>query len=166
MKNAPVILFTIAILCLCGWAGARFIPKKSVPLTPDQTARQLDQSLEGQLDELAKSLKVAEEHAVQASDQLAEAAQSDKEHQFLVTMMQEQAKDQKDQIKRWQDIADELNREKREEANKKNKPMPIGVTILLGLAALWILLSQKFPPSSTKWAIGILGVIAGFWLGG
>jgi hypothetical protein len=63
-------------------------------------------------------------------------------------------------------IVDELNKEKREEGNKKTKPMPIIITGFLGLAALVVLLSRKYDAEATKWAIGILGVVAGFWLGG
>jgi hypothetical protein len=63
-------------------------------------------------------------------------------------------------------IVDELNKEKREEGNKKTKPMPIIITGFLGLAALVVLLSRKYDAEATKWAIGILGVVAGFWARG
>jgi Tfp pilus assembly protein PilV len=42
--------------------------------------------------------------------------------------------------------------------------MPIVVTGVIGLAALYIILSKKFEAESLKWAYGILGTIVGFWL--
>jgi hypothetical protein len=42
--------------------------------------------------------------------------------------------------------------------------MPIVITAVIGLAALYIILSKKFETESLKWAYGILGTIVGFWL--
>jgi hypothetical protein len=42
--------------------------------------------------------------------------------------------------------------------------MPIVVTGVIGLAALYIILSKKFEAESLKWAYGIIGTIVGFWL--
>jgi Tfp pilus assembly protein PilV len=42
--------------------------------------------------------------------------------------------------------------------------MPIVITAVVGLAALYIILSKKFEADSLKWAYGILGTIVGFWL--
>jgi len=42
--------------------------------------------------------------------------------------------------------------------------MPIVVTAVIGLAALYIILSKKFEAESLKWAYGIIGTIVGFWL--
>jgi Tfp pilus assembly protein PilV len=42
--------------------------------------------------------------------------------------------------------------------------MPLVVTAIVGLAALYIILSKKFDADSLKWAYGILGTIVGFWL--
>lgn len=38
------------------------------------------------------------------------------------------------------------------------------VTLLILVAALYIILSQKFPPDAEKWAFGVIGTILGFWL--
>jgi hypothetical protein len=42
--------------------------------------------------------------------------------------------------------------------------MPIVVTGIIGLAALYIILSKKFESDSLKWAYGVIGTIVGFWL--
>lgn len=42
--------------------------------------------------------------------------------------------------------------------------MPIVVTGVIGLAALYIILSKKFEAESLKWAYGMIGTVVGFWL--
>jgi hypothetical protein len=46
--------------------------------------------------------------------------------------------------------------------------MPLVITAVFGLAALWIILSNgyKVDPEARKWAFGTLGLIVGYWLKG
>jgi hypothetical protein len=42
--------------------------------------------------------------------------------------------------------------------------MAIGVTVVIGLAALFVILSELYEPDSRKWAFGALGTVIGYWL--
>lgn len=44
--------------------------------------------------------------------------------------------------------------------------MQMVVSLILLVAALYVVLSRKYPTDSQKWAFGTLGTIVGFWLGG
>jgi hypothetical protein len=46
--------------------------------------------------------------------------------------------------------------------------MPIIVTAVFGLAALWVILSTRYKTDeeTRKWAFGVLGLIVGYWLKG
>ena len=46
--------------------------------------------------------------------------------------------------------------------------MPLVITTIFGLAALWIILSNgyKLDEEARKWAFGTLGLIVGYWLKG
>lgn len=41
----------------------------------------------------------------------------------------------------------------------------LGFSLALGSAALYVLLSNKYPPRVQKWAIGTLGAVAIVWVG-
>jgi hypothetical protein len=41
---------------------------------------------------------------------------------------------------------------------------PVVVSTVLGAAALWVVLSERYVDSTQNWAFGALGAIAGFWL--
>ena len=45
-----------------------------------------------------------------------------------------------------------------------NLYMVIGVSLILLFASLTIILSNSYPDSHSKWAFGIVGLIAGYWL--
>ena len=80
-------------------------------------------------------------------------------------MMQMQAAAQQEEIKQYKEMIDELNREKRQEANKKSKPMPIIVSAVIGLAALFVLLSKLYTEDQNKFAVGTLSCILAYWVG-
>jgi hypothetical protein len=42
----------------------------------------------------------------------------------------------------------------------------IGVTSFLLLAALFVILSNRYPADEQKWAFGVVGTILGYWLKG
>ena len=42
--------------------------------------------------------------------------------------------------------------------------MRIIVSLVLLLAALWVVLSQRYQPTDRHWAYGIIGTVVGFWL--
>ena len=39
----------------------------------------------------------------------------------------------------------------------------IAISLIVLGAALYVILSQKFPDESSKWAFGIVGIILGYW---
>ncbi|HSU07067.1 MAG TPA: hypothetical protein VLI93_15995 [Acetobacteraceae bacterium] len=43
--------------------------------------------------------------------------------------------------------------------------MRIGVSLVLLIAALWVILSKRYVPTDRHWAYGIIGSIVGYWLG-
>ena len=38
-------------------------------------------------------------------------------------------------------------------------------SVVVGLLALWMIFSRKFPPGHDRWAFGVIGLIGGYWLG-
>ncbi len=40
----------------------------------------------------------------------------------------------------------------------------IGISVIVLGAALFVLLSQKFPDDYNKWAFGMVGLVVGYWL--
>jgi len=40
----------------------------------------------------------------------------------------------------------------------------IGVSVVVLIAALYIILSGGYPEDYNKWAFGIVGVVVGYWL--
>jgi len=42
--------------------------------------------------------------------------------------------------------------------------MQVAVSILVLLAALFVILSKRYPEATAKWAYGSLGTILGYWL--
>jgi hypothetical protein len=40
----------------------------------------------------------------------------------------------------------------------------IGVSVIVLLAALYIILGNTLPDAHLKWAFGVVGVILGYWL--
>jgi hypothetical protein len=46
--------------------------------------------------------------------------------------------------------------------------MPIVITVIFGIVALWMVLSKAVSSDDErrKWALGILGIIVGYWLKG
>jgi hypothetical protein len=48
----------------------------------------------------------------------------------------------------------------------QQKWMAVGVTVVLGSAALFVVLSKQYDQDSLKWAFGALGTIIGYWLKG
>jgi hypothetical protein len=40
------------------------------------------------------------------------------------------------------------------------------ISLIILLAALWVILSNRYPPKVEHWAYGIIGTIVGFWLRG
>jgi hypothetical protein len=189
MKDAPKILFLLTLALAIIWSGVHFVSFKGLPPSWVHALERGLESLhtssselikprsdlsgligsqrkqEEMIADLSKQLDDLQEHAVQSADEVI-VARKDKDNALVIQMMQTQAASQQEEVKRYKDLVDELNKEKREEANKKSKPMPIIITSLLGLAALFVLLSKKYDAEATKWAVGTLGIVAGFWLGG
>jgi hypothetical protein len=190
MENTLKILFAITLIFVGAWSGIRFVSSRGLPPAwVHELERGLDslhssssneftkphanlsaligsqRKQQEALDSLSNTVRELEEHVKETEDQV-RAAQQRQDPPAVAQMMQAQAGAQQEEIKRYKELVDELNKEKREEANKKTKPMPVIITGFLGLAALVILMSRKYDAEATKWAIGILGVVAGFWLGG
>lgn len=42
--------------------------------------------------------------------------------------------------------------------------MPIIVSLVLLIAALWVILARRYTPTDRHWAYGAVGTIVGFWL--
>ena len=42
--------------------------------------------------------------------------------------------------------------------------MPILVSAVLLIAALWVILAQKYTPTDRHWAYGAVGTVVGYWL--
>lgn len=42
--------------------------------------------------------------------------------------------------------------------------MAVGVSLLVLIAALWIILVASYPADQEKWAYGAIGAILGYWL--
>ena len=42
----------------------------------------------------------------------------------------------------------------------------VGISLVLLLAALWVILSKRYVPTDRHWAYGTIGTIVGYWLGG
>ncbi len=40
----------------------------------------------------------------------------------------------------------------------------LAITFIVLVAALYIILSQKYPADSEKWAYGVVGLLLGYWL--
>jgi hypothetical protein len=38
------------------------------------------------------------------------------------------------------------------------------ISLIVLIPSLWVILSGTFPEATTKWAIGIIGLIVGYWL--
>jgi TolA-binding protein len=190
MKQTHKIIFAITLIFIGAWSAIRFVSSKGLPpawvhaLEPGLDSLDSPSSSElakphanlsaligsqrkqqEALDSLSNEVKELEGHVIETEDQV-RAAQQRQDPSAVAQMMQAQAGAQQEEIKRYKELVDELNKEKREESNKKTKPMPIIITGFLGLAALVVLMSRKYDAETTKWAIGILGVVAGFWLGG
>lgn len=53
----------------------------------------------------------------------------------------------------------ELNR-----ANHIKLCVKIAVSAIVLAAALYVILSQKFPDDYNKWAFGMIGLVVGYWL--
>ena len=50
-------------------------------------------------------------------------------------------------------------------AAQQHQFMPIAVTLLILLSALWVILSNSTYDEGTKrWAFGAVGLVAGYWL--
>ena len=45
-----------------------------------------------------------------------------------------------------------------------NETVSIVITFIVLAAALYIILSKKYPDDTQKWAFGIIGLIIGYWL--
>jgi ABC-type nickel/cobalt efflux system permease component RcnA len=52
----------------------------------------------------------------------------------------------------------------KDETDKVQMRMALGVTVVIGTAALFVILSKLYDPDSLKWAYGALGTIIGYWL--
>jgi hypothetical protein len=50
-------------------------------------------------------------------------------------------------------------------ASSKPLVVKLVVTAVLGLAALWVVLSGKYDEETRKWAFSVLSLIAGVWIG-
>jgi hypothetical protein len=110
-------------------------------------------------------VKIAQESTIELQKQIA-VTQHEHDAALLAEMITKKDALQQEEVTLYKEQIRDLLKDKREEQNKKYKPMPIIITALFGLASLYILLSKKYPDETTKWALGTLGVIAGFWLGG
>lgn len=42
----------------------------------------------------------------------------------------------------------------------------VALTFIVLTAALWVILSKRYPPKAEHWAYGIVGMVLGFWLRG
>jgi hypothetical protein len=42
----------------------------------------------------------------------------------------------------------------------------IGVSAFIGVPAIFVVLSKRYPPREKHWAFSTLGIILGFWLRG
>ena len=42
--------------------------------------------------------------------------------------------------------------------------MPIVVSLVLLVAALWVILSRRYTPNDRHWGYGTIGTVIGFWL--
>jgi len=40
----------------------------------------------------------------------------------------------------------------------------IGISLIVLIAALYVILSQKFPADYIKWATAMVGLVVGYWL--
>lgn len=40
----------------------------------------------------------------------------------------------------------------------------IGISLIVLIAALYVILSQKLPADYIKWATGMVGLVVGYWL--
>lgn len=191
MKDAPKKLFMLTLALAILYSAFHFVSLKGLPpswvhalegssdklnwiYTPsselikprsDLSALQGSQRKQQQaIQELSRRLSDMQKRSEQAAEELA-VARKEKNNAAVLQMMQTQADSEQEEIKRYKDLVDELNKEKREEANKKTKPMPIIVSAVLGLAALFMLLSKKYSDEHNKWAVATLTGIFAFWLG-
>jgi len=48
--------------------------------------------------------------------------------------------------------------------NQYAEAMPIVISVIVLLSSLYIILSNKYPADTLKWAFGIVGLIVGYWL--
>ena len=40
----------------------------------------------------------------------------------------------------------------------------LSVSVMFGIAAMYVILSNGYPDATTKWAFGIVGLVIGYWL--
>ena len=40
----------------------------------------------------------------------------------------------------------------------------IAVSCVVGIVALWVILSKNYDDTYTKWATGLVGLVLGYWL--
>jgi len=40
----------------------------------------------------------------------------------------------------------------------------VGISLIVLIPSLWVMLVGGFPDATTKWAIGIIGLVVGYWL--
>ena len=40
----------------------------------------------------------------------------------------------------------------------------VAISLFVLIPSLWVILSGSFPDSTTKWAIGMVGLVVGYWL--
>ena len=52
----------------------------------------------------------------------------------------------------------------KDDTDKVQMRMALGVTLVIGAAALFVILSKLYDADSLKWAFGALGTIIGYWL--
>ena len=49
-------------------------------------------------------------------------------------------------------------------ADRTKLLVQIGVTMVVLVAALWIILGGGYPDDFGKWAVGMVGIVVGYWL--
>ena len=52
----------------------------------------------------------------------------------------------------------------KEPPSKFNTTIRVAISLLVLFAALFVILSQRYPDDYAKWAFGIIGIVVGYWL--
>ena len=52
----------------------------------------------------------------------------------------------------------------KEPPGKFDTTIRVAISLLVLFAALFVILSQRYPDDYAKWAFGIIGIVVGYWL--